>query len=558
MIDLKGFSKFRYAAVLGVVALGTLTGCKSKEQQAIDDAKAKAAASGQAQQVQYIDANGDTSTTVVQPPVQGQAQAVTTSLKSPAPGPKPAKTDPVITPLGAAALPAASPVAQAAAIDSAAAAGSPAATVDTPYTAPPAETLSANAPAMNVKIPAGTSLAIRINQHISVKHNHAGDRFSGEVVEPVSVDGAVIVPKGTHVGGRVDEAHKRGHFKGASILELRLTSMELNGNRYALDTHDNVRTKKGKGKRSTGFIAGMTGAGMVIGGIATGGVGLAIGGAAGCGCGNAAGGRYGQPRHRDSGGIGGAVPAGGLVIRAEPVAQYTQVVKGGRGRLLWRPPLLAYADRGSDYRFTVRRILLASPDSSRCMAWSKSASGRRCVMTGERSIPESRSRASIWNQVSYILRPLIPWTVAPLKMTALARSSSTGREGMPSSEARPPLRRMRKPCAMAEGWPDISRSTSTPLPSVRAWTRSSTESPAGLSSVSAPILRASSRRVSLGSMAMTWAAPQAFATAMEKSPMGAAAGDGDRLAGDGTREHGVDGVAEGVVEGAEVAGDGGV
>ena len=61
--------------------------------------------------------------------------------------------------------------------------------------------------------------------------------------------------------------------------------MELNGNRYALDTHDNVRSKKGKGRRSAGFIGGMTGAGMLIGGIATGGVGLAIGGAAGAGAG---------------------------------------------------------------------------------------------------------------------------------------------------------------------------------------------------------------------------------------------------------------------------------
>ena len=61
--------------------------------------------------------------------------------------------------------------------------------------------------------------------------------------------------------------------------------MELNGNRYALDTHDNVRTKKGKGKRTAGFIGGLTGAGMLIGGIASGGVGLAIGGAAGAGAG---------------------------------------------------------------------------------------------------------------------------------------------------------------------------------------------------------------------------------------------------------------------------------
>ena len=45
------------------------------------------------------------------------------------------------------------------------------------------------------------------------------------------------------------------------------------------------RPKRGKGKRTAGFIGGMTGAGMLIGGLATGGVGLAIGGAAGAGAG---------------------------------------------------------------------------------------------------------------------------------------------------------------------------------------------------------------------------------------------------------------------------------
>ena len=286
MIDLNKFGtgKLRFAAVGSVIGLALLAGCKSKEQAAVDQAKSQAASSGQPQQVQYIDANGDTNTTVVQPPVAGQTQAVSTSITPPAPGPKPHRTDPVVTPLGAAP---AQPLASAPPPPPTDpnAPGVAASGPDTPYTPPPAETFTPNAPAVNVQIPAGTTLAIRINQHISVKHNHAGDRFSGEVVEPISVNGSVIIPTGTHVGGRVDEAHKRGHFKGASVLELRLTSMELNGNRYALDTHDNVHSKRGKGRRSTGFIAGMTGAGMVIGGIATGGVGLAIGGAAGAGAG---------------------------------------------------------------------------------------------------------------------------------------------------------------------------------------------------------------------------------------------------------------------------------
>jgi hypothetical protein len=149
--------------------------------------------------------------------------------------------------------------------------------------------------AADVNIPAGTELAIRINQSISVKRTPAGTPFDGEVVESwVDANGRVILPKGTPVGGVVDVSHKRGHFKGASILELRLTSLTLNGTRYPLETHDLTRTKKGKGKRSAAMIGGGTGLGMLIGGVASGGTGLLIGGLAGAGAGTALGGLTGN------------------------------------------------------------------------------------------------------------------------------------------------------------------------------------------------------------------------------------------------------------------------
>jgi hypothetical protein len=283
----RNFRSIGFAGVAGLMALALLAGCKSKTDKAIDQAKAQAASTGVAQQVQYIDSNGDTDTITVTPPVSGQTQQVTTQITPAPPGPKPKATDPVVTPLGPApAANGASTAGPASATDpSAPGAPGNAATAQADYVAPPEQPISNNAPPVNVSVPAGTTLAIRINQHISVKHNHAGDRFSGEVVDPVEVNGNVVIPKGAEVGGRIDEAHRRGHFKGRSVLELRLTSIELNGNRYALDTHDNVHTKKGKGRRTGGFIGGMTGAGMLIGGLASGGVGLAIGGAAGAGAG---------------------------------------------------------------------------------------------------------------------------------------------------------------------------------------------------------------------------------------------------------------------------------
>ena len=234
-----------------VLAASIFSGCKSQQDQALDQAKKQAAATGQPQQVVSVDKSGTTSTTVVQPPAPGQkAQAVTTTTTPPAAGaPAPAPAEPKVSAI--------------------------------PPPTPPV------IPA-NVRIPAGTTLAIRIDQRISVKTSRAGDRFTGELVEPVLAgDNSVLLPKLTRVGGVVDASHRRGHFKGRSILELRLTSLTLDGTKYPLTTADMVSSKKGKGRRSAAMIGGGAGLGMLVGGVASGGVGLLVGGLAGGGGGTA-------------------------------------------------------------------------------------------------------------------------------------------------------------------------------------------------------------------------------------------------------------------------------
>jgi len=258
------------------LALAMLAGCKSKQDEAIDQAKKQAAATGQAQQVVSTDKNGNVTTTTVQPPAPGQTTQAVTTTETPAAGVAP-NTPPTV------------PVAP----------GQPATAGATdasgqPMAAPAPGAAPIIRPA-DVNIAAGTNLTIRINQHISVKTSHAGDRFDGEVVEPVVGDNdRVVIPKGAPVSGVVVESHRRGHFKGRSILELRLTHLTLNGSRYRLDTADLTRTKKGKGKRSAAFIGGGTGVGMLVGGVATGGVGLLVGGLIGAGGGTALGGLTGN------------------------------------------------------------------------------------------------------------------------------------------------------------------------------------------------------------------------------------------------------------------------
>lgn len=266
-----------------LISIALLIGCKSDQQKALDQAQSQAATTKAPQQVQYVDKDGNTVTTIVPPPNSGQSQFTTTT--PPAPGTHPTATAPVITPANEAVL-SAQQAAQNPAPATQDLTPSPQTTASTPTQATGvAPTNGAPPPPLQLTVPSGTEIAIRINQNINVKHAVAGEHFTGEVVEPVSRNGILLIPKGTPVRGRVDEAHRRGHFKGRSVLELRLTSMTMNGSEYALDTQDNVHTKKGKGKRTAGFIGGLTGAGMLIGGVASGGVGLAIGAAAGAGTG---------------------------------------------------------------------------------------------------------------------------------------------------------------------------------------------------------------------------------------------------------------------------------
>ncbi|WP_433974627.1 hypothetical protein [Tunturiibacter lichenicola] len=247
------------------LALVMLAGCKSKQDAAIDKAKQQAAATGQAQNVVSTDGNGNVTTTTVQPPVPGQtAQAVSTTVT---PAAAVAANTPATAP-GATGEPV-----TAGQVDSS---GQP--------VAAPAPNEAPIVRPSDINIAAGTNLTIRINQHISVKTSRAGDRFTGEVVEPVvGQNDRVVIPKGAPVSGVVVASHRRGHFKGSSILELRLTYLTLGGSRYALDTSDLTQTKKGKGKRSAAMIGGGAGLGMLVGGVATGGVGLLVGGLVGGG-----------------------------------------------------------------------------------------------------------------------------------------------------------------------------------------------------------------------------------------------------------------------------------
>jgi hypothetical protein len=128
-------------------------------------------------------------------------------------------------------------------------------------------------------------LTIRLGQTLESKTATAGSVFSGSMANPVTVKGVVAIPDGSPVSGVVKDAKKAGKFKGAATLSLTLTSVTVNGHPYNIEAEDVAQTTTGKGKRTAGVIAGGTGAGALIGGLAGGGKGAAIGALVGAGAG---------------------------------------------------------------------------------------------------------------------------------------------------------------------------------------------------------------------------------------------------------------------------------
>ncbi len=138
-----------------------------------------------------------------------------------------------------------------------------------------------------ITVPEGTVIPVTLDQAISSEDNHSGDEFAATVADPVVVEGKTVVPKGARAKGRVVDAKPSGRLHSAARLELALTSIEVEGKQYEIQTSDTKRAGKGHTKHNLIFIGGGTAAGAIIGGIAGGGKGAVIGGAVGAGAGTA-------------------------------------------------------------------------------------------------------------------------------------------------------------------------------------------------------------------------------------------------------------------------------
>jgi len=144
-------------------------------------------------------------------------------------------------------------------------------------------------PPRTYDIPAGTQISVLCNETIDSSTAVEGQGFAAEVPNDVlDASGTVAIPRRSTAQLVIVSASRGGQFRGASDLQLDLTSVTVEGRRYQVDAA-NLQQSGNKGfganKRTATYTGGGAAIGAIIGAIAGGGKGAAIGAGAGAGAG---------------------------------------------------------------------------------------------------------------------------------------------------------------------------------------------------------------------------------------------------------------------------------
>ncbi len=143
-------------------------------------------------------------------------------------------------------------------------------------------------PPVQITIPAGTVITVRMIDDVDSSRDQAGQDFGASVAAPVAVDDRVIIPQGSDAMVRLVKAKNAGHMSGQSEVELELTSVTVAGTRYDAVTTTYNKAGASRGTRTAETVGGGAVLGGLIGAIAGHGKGAAIGSVIGAGAGTAA------------------------------------------------------------------------------------------------------------------------------------------------------------------------------------------------------------------------------------------------------------------------------
>jgi hypothetical protein len=148
----------------------------------------------------------------------------------------------------------------------------------------------------NVSVPTGTPLKARLQTTLNTYSTKRGDAFTARVSEPVTLNGAVAIPEGSVIQGRVTRVSEPRRIQGRPTIGIAPETVTFpTGEKYQLDA-SLIDTDRGRGtdvddegrfkgagheRGDTKELAVGVGGGMALGGVIGGGPGVLIGGAVG-------------------------------------------------------------------------------------------------------------------------------------------------------------------------------------------------------------------------------------------------------------------------------------
>jgi hypothetical protein len=154
-----------------------------------------------------------------------------------------------------------------------------------------------------ITVPAGTRVAVVLQNGISTRNAKVGDSVYLQTSFPITQNNRIVVPVGSYLRGELLESKRPGKVKGKGEFRLRLDTLILpngytvslnaaprsadSGGKETMDSEGKVTGPGGKGK-DAGTIAETTATGAGIGAIAHGVKGLGIGAGIGAAAGLAA------------------------------------------------------------------------------------------------------------------------------------------------------------------------------------------------------------------------------------------------------------------------------
>ena len=140
---------------------------------------------------------------------------------------------------------------------------------------------------LNITIPAGAEITVRMIDGVDSSVNQIGETFHASLDEPIVVGGKTIAPRGGDVTAKLTEVAQAGRVAGRSEVSLVLLDITINGKKHEVTTGEVYEAGSSRGKQTATRVGVGAVIGATIGAIAGGGSGAAQGAAAGAGAGTA-------------------------------------------------------------------------------------------------------------------------------------------------------------------------------------------------------------------------------------------------------------------------------